>query len=187
MISKIEKITKQLLTEIGEDPNREGLIKTPYRVSKAWEFFSKGYKENLDIIINGAIFNEDARDMVIVRDIEFFSLCEHHLIPFFGKAHVGYIPNGKVIGLSKIPRIIDMFSRRLQVQERLTHQIADAINSVLNPKGVSVVMEWRHMCMQMRGVEKQNSFTSTSAMSGQFKKSAETRSEFLSIINRRTD
>ena len=187
MISKIEKITKQLLTEIGEDPNREGLIKTPYRVSKAWEFFSKGYKENLDIIINGAIFNEDARDMVIVRDIEFFSLCEHHLIPFFGKAHVGYIPNGKVIGLSKIPRIIDMFSRRLQVQERLTHQIADAINSVLNPKGVSVVMEGRHMCMQMRGVEKQNSFTSTSAMSGQFKKSAETRSEFLSIINRRAD
>ena len=187
MISKIEKITKQLLTEIGEDPNREGLIKTPYRVSKAWEFFSKGYKENLDIIINDAIFNEDARDMVIVRDIEFFSLCEHHLIPFFGKAHVGYIPNGKVIGLSKIPRIIDMFSRRLQVQERLTHQIADAINSVLNPKGVSVVMEGRHMCMQMRGVEKQNSFTSTSAMSGQFKKSAETRSEFLSIINRRTD
>ena len=187
MISKIEKITKQLLTEIGEDPNREGLIKTPYRVSKAWEFFSKGYKENLDIIINGAIFNEDARDMVIVRDIEFFSLCEHHLIPFFGKAHVGYIPNGKVIGLSKIPRIIDMFSRRLQVQERLTHQIAGAINLVLNPKGVSVVMEGRHMCMQMRGVEKQNSFTSTSAMSGQFKKSAETRSEFLSIINRRTD
>jgi GTP cyclohydrolase I len=187
MIGKIEKITKQLLEEIGEDPNREGLIKTPNRVSKAWEFFSKGYKENLDIIINGAIFEEDARDMVIVRDIEFFSLCEHHLIPFFGKAHVGYIPNGKVIGLSKIPRIIDMFSRRLQVQERLTHQIADAINSVLNPKGVSVVMEGRHMCMQMRGVEKQNSFTSTSAMSGQFRKSAETRSEFLSIINRRTD
>ena len=187
MIGKIEEITKQLLEEIGEDPNREGLIKTPHRVSKAWEFFSKGYKENLDIIINGAIFEEDARDMVIVRDIEFFSLCEHHLIPFFGKAHVGYIPNGKVIGLSKIPRIIDMFSRRLQVQERLTHQIADAINSVLNPKGVSVVMEGRHMCMQMRGVEKQNSFTSTSAMSGQFKKSAETRSEFLSIINRRLD
>ena len=187
MISKIEEITKQLLEEIGENPNREGLIKTPLRVSKAWEFFSKGYKENLDVIINDAIFEEDARDMVIVRDVEFFSLCEHHLIPFFGKAHVGYIPNGKVIGLSKIPRIIDMFSRRLQVQERLTHQIADAINSVLDPKGVSVVMEGRHMCMQMRGVEKQNSFTSTSAMSGQFKKSAETRSEFLSIISRRTD
>ena len=187
MIGKIEEITKQLLEEIGEDPNREGLIKTPHRVSKAREFFSKGYKEDLNVIINDAIFEEDARDMVIVRDIEFFSLCEHHLIPFFGKAHVGYIPNGKVIGLSKIPRIIDMFSRRLQVQERLTHQIADAINSVLNPKGVSVVMEGRHMCMQMRGVEKQNSFTSTSAMSGQFKKSAETRSEFLSIISRRTD
>ena len=187
MISKIEEITKQLLEEIGENPNREGLIKTPLRVSKAWEFFSKGYKEDLDVIINDAIFEEDARDMVIVRDVEFFSLCEHHLIPFFGKAHVGYIPNGKVIGLSKIPRIIDMFSRRLQVQERLTHQIADAINSVLDPKGVSVVMEGRHMCMQMRGVEKQNSFTSTSAMSGQFRKSAETRSEFLSIISRRTD
>ena len=186
MTDKIEVITKQLLKEIGEDPNREGLLKTPSRVSKAWSFFSKGYKQDLNRIINDAIFEEDAKDMVIVRDIEFFSLCEHHLIPFFGKAHVGYIPNGKVIGLSKIPRIIDMFSRRLQVQERLTHQVADAINSVLNPKGVSVVMEGRHMCMQMRGVEKQNSFTSTSAMSGQFKKSAETRSEFLSIINRRT-
>ena len=186
MTDKIEVITKQLLEEIGEDPNREGLLKTPSRVSKAWSFFSKGYKQDLNRIINDAIFEENAKDMVIVRDIEFFSLCEHHLIPFFGKAHVGYIPNGKVIGLSKIPRIIDMFSRRLQVQERLTHQIADAINSVLNPKGVSVVMEGRHMCMQMRGVEKQNSFTSTSAMSGQFKKSAETRSEFLSIINRRT-
>ena len=166
MTDKIEVITKQLLEEIGEDPNREGLLKTPSRVSKAWSFFSKGYKQDLNIIINDAIFEEDAKDMVIVRDIEFFSLCEHHLIPFFGKAHVGYIPNGKVIGLSKIPRIIDMFSRRLQVQERLTHQIADAINSVLDPKGVSVVMEGRHMCMQMRGVEKQNSFTSTSAMSG---------------------
>ena len=187
MSDKLELITKQLLEEIGEDPNREGLLRTPLRVSKAWKFFSKGYGQDLEKLINEAVFKEDAKDMVIVRDVEFFSLCEHHLIPFFGKAHVGYIPNGKVIGLSKIPRIIDMFSRRLQVQERLTHQIADAINSVLNPKGVSVVMEGRHMCMQMRGVEKQNSFTSTSAMSGQFKKSAETRSEFLSIINRRID
>ena len=183
----IENLTTQLLKEIGEDPSREGLLRTPKRVSKAWQFFAKGYNQDLEKIINNAIFNEDAKDMVIVRDIEFFSLCEHHLIPFFGRAHVGYLPNGKVVGLSKIPRIIDMFSRRLQVQERLTHQIADAINSVLNPKGVSVVMEGRHMCMQMRGVEKQNSFTSTSAMSGQFRKSAETRSEFLSIINRRTD
>ena len=184
MQKNIERITKQLLENIGEDPNREGLLKTPSRVAKAWQFFSKGYTQSIDELINNAIFNEDANDMVIVRDIEFFSLCEHHLIPFFGKAHVGYIPNGKVIGLSKIPRIIDMFSRRLQVQERLTHQVADALKNVLNPKGVAVVMEGRHMCMQMRGVEKQNSFTSTSAMSGQFKKSSETRSEFLAIINR---
>ena len=184
MQKNIERITKQLLEDIGEDPNREGLLKTPSRVAKAWQFFSKGYTQSIDELINNAIFNEDAKDMVIVRDIEFFSLCEHHLIPFFGKAHVGYIPNGKVIGLSKIPRIIDMFSRRLQVQERLTHQVADALKNVLNPKGVAVVMEGRHMCMQMRGVEKQNSFTSTSAMSGQFKKSSETRSEFLAIINR---
>jgi|TARA_B100000767_G_C19744269_1_gene527707 GTP cyclohydrolase I len=180
----IEKITEQLLRDIGEDPKREGLLKTPSRVAKAWQFFSKGYTQDIDTIINNAIFNENAKDMVIVRDIEFFSLCEHHLIPFFGKAHVGYIPNGKVIGLSKIPRIIDMFSRRLQVQERLTHQVADALKNVLKPKGVAVVLEGRHMCMQMRGVEKQNSFTSTSAMSGQFKKSSETRSEFLAIINR---
>lgn len=184
MQKNLEKITKQLLKDIGEDPNREGLLKTPLRVAKAWQFFSKGYNQSIDKIINDAIFNEDAKDMVIVRDIEFFSLCEHHLIPFFGKAHVGYIPNGKVIGLSKIPRIIDMFARRLQVQERLTHQVADALKNVLKPKGVAVVLEGRHMCMQMRGVEKQNSFTSTSAMSGQFKKSSETRSEFLAIINR---
>jgi GTP cyclohydrolase I len=153
-------------------------------VAKSWEFFSKGYNQNLEDIINYAIFKEDAKDMVIVRDVEFFSLCEHHLLPFFGKAHVGYIPNGKVIGLSKIPRIIDMFSRRLQVQERLTHQVAEVLQDVLNPIGVAVVMEGRHMCMQMRGVEKQNSFASTSAMLGQFRKSSETRSEFLSIINR---
>lgn len=184
MQKNIEKITEQLLRDIGEDPEREGLLKTPSRVAKAWQFFSKGYTQNIDVIINNAIFSEDAKDMVIVRDIEFFSLCEHHLIPFFGKAHVGYIPNGKVIGLSKIPRIIDMYSRRLQVQERLTHQVADALKNVLKPKGVAVVLEGRHMCMQMRGVEKQNSFTSTSAMSGQFKKSSETRSEFLAIINR---
>jgi GTP cyclohydrolase I len=139
----------------------------------------------LENIINNAVFEEDAKDMVIVRDIEFFSLCEHHLLPFFGKAHVGYIPNGKVIGLSKIPRIIDMFSRRLQVQERLTHQVAEVLQDVLNPIGVAVVMEGRHLCMQMRGVEKQNSFASTSAMLGQFRKSSETRSEFLSIINRK--
>jgi len=180
----LEQITRKLLKEIGENPDREGLVRTPSRVAKSWEFFSKGYNQNLEDIINNAIFEEDVKDMVIVRDIEFFSLCEHHLLPFFGKAHVGYIPNGKVIGLSKIPRIIDMFSRRLQVQERLTHQVAEALQDVLNPIGVAVVMEGRHMCMQMRGVEKQNSFASTSAMLGQFRKSSETRSEFLSIINR---
>lgn len=184
---KIEKLIRDLLEEIGENMDREGLLKTPKRVARSWEFFSQGYSQNIEDIINGAVFSENANDMVIVRDIEFFSLCEHHLLPFFGKAHVGYIPNGKVIGLSKIPRIIDMYARRLQVQERLTHQIADAIKDVLDPKGVAVVMEGRHMCMQMRGVEKQNSFASTSAMAGQFKSSAETRSEFLSIINRRSD
>ena len=184
---KIEKLIRDLLEEIGENMDREGLLKTPKRVARSWEFFSRGYSQNIEDIINGAVFSENANDMVIVRDIEFFSLCEHHLLPFFGKAHVGYIPNGKVIGLSKIPRIIDMYARRLQVQERLTHQIADAIKDVLDPKGVAVVMEGRHMCMQMRGVEKQNSFASTSAMAGQFKISAETRSEFLSIINRRSD
>ena len=180
----LEQITRKLLKEIGENPDREGLVRTPSRVAKSWEFFSKGYNQNLEDIINNAIFEEDAKDMVIVRDVEFFSLCEHHLLPFFGKAHVGYIPNGKVIGLSKIPRIIDMFSRRLQVQERLTHQVAEALQDVLNPIGVAVVMEGRHMCMQMRGVEKQNSFASTSAMLGQFRKSSESRSEYLSIINR---
>ena len=184
MSDKLELITKQLLEEIGEDPNREGLLRTPQRVSKAWKFFSKGYGQDLEELINEAVFKEDAKDMVIVRDVEFFSLCEHHLLPFFGKAHVGYIPNGKVIGLSKIPRIIDMYARRLQVQERLTHQVESALNNILEPKGVAVVMEGRHMCMQMRGVEKQNSFASTSAMSGQFRKSSETRSEFLSIINK---
>lgn len=184
MENKLQELTTSLLEEIGEDPSREGLIKTPIRVAKAWEFFTEGYDKDVNDVTNGAIFTEDGQDMVIVRDIEFFSLCEHHLLPFFGKAHVGYIPNGKVIGLSKIPRIIDMFSRRLQVQERLTNQIANAIKDVLDPIGVAVVMEGKHMCMQMRGVEKQNSFASTSAMLGQFRESVETRSEFLSIINK---
>ena len=179
---KIADLTKILLKEIGEDPNREGLIKTPSRVSKAWSFFSRGYNQDVDEIINDAIFNENAKDMVVVRDVEFFSLCEHHLIPFFGKAHVAYIPNGKVVGLSKIPRIIDMFSRRLQVQERLTRQIAETIQDVLEPIGVAVIMEGQHMCMQMRGVEKQNSLTTTSSMLGKFRQSDRTRAEFLSII-----
>ena len=181
---QLEKITRNLIETIGEDPSREGLLKTPKRVAKSWEYFSEGYRTDLDNIINEAVFHEDCSEMVVVRDIEFFSMCEHHMIPFFGRAHVGYLPNGKVIGLSKIPRIIDMFSRRLQLQERLTSQVANTLEEVLKPIGVAVVMEGRHLCMQMRGVEKQNSYASTSAMLGQFRKSAETRAEFLSIIGK---
>ena len=178
----LEGITKQLLEFIGEDPSREGLVKTPSRVAKAWRFFSAGYNQDLDSIINNAIFNEEAKDMVVVRDIEFFSLCEHHLLPFFGRAHVAYLPSGKVVGLSKIPRIIDMFSRRLQIQERLTRQIAETVMDILDPVGVAVIMEGQHMCMQMRGVEKQNSLATTSSMLGKFRESDRTRTEFLSII-----
>ena len=181
---KLREIIQSLLEEIGEDPTREGLLKTPSRVARSWRFFSEGYRQNLDDIINNAIFHEEAKDLVIIRDVEFFSLCEHHLLPFFGKTHVGYIPNGKVIGLSKVPRIIDMFSRRLQIQERLTRQIAETIQIVLDPIGVAVVMEGRHMCMQMRGVEKQNSLATTSSMLGKFRESDRTRSEFLAIIGR---
>ena len=183
--NELEKVTQILLREIGEDPNREGLVKTPERVAKAWEFFSRGYRTNLDTLLNGAVFSEECNEMVIVRDVEFFSMCEHHMLPFFGKAHVGYIPNGKIVGLSKIPRIIDMFARRLQVQERLTHQIATTLEEILEPAGVAVVMEGRHMCMQMRGVEKQNSYATTSSMLGEFHDSFETRNEFLNIIGLR--
>jgi GTP cyclohydrolase IA len=180
----IEEVTHRLLKSIGENPEREGLLRTPHRVAKAWDYFSEGYRINLDDIVNNAVFNENCSEMVVVRDIEFFSMCEHHMIPFFGRAHVGYLPNGKVIGLSKIPRIVDMFSRRLQLQERLTSQVANTLQDVLDPNGVAVVIEGRHLCMQMRGVEKQNSYASTSAMLGQFRESAETRSEFLSIIGK---
>ena len=182
---KLQEITKLLLSEIGEDPTREGLINTPERVAKAWDFFSQGYRANVEEIVNGAIFEEDCSEMVIVRDIEFFSMCEHHMIPFFGRCHVGYLSNKKIIGLSKIPRIVDAFSQRLQVQERLTSQIAETLMDILDPIGVGVVMEGRHLCMQMRGVEKQNSFATTSSMLGQFRESPETRSEFLSIIRMR--
>ena len=180
----ITKLIEKLLQEVGEDPTREGLLKTPARVAKSWAYFSHGYNQDLDDVVNNAIFHEASKDMIVVRDVEFFSHCEHHLLPFFGKAHVGYIPNGKVIGLSKIPRIIDMYARRLQVQERLTHQIADAIKDVLKPNGVAVVMEGRHMCMQMRGVEKQNSLATTSTMLGRFRESVRTRNEFMYLINR---
>jgi len=182
---KLQEITKLLLSEIGEDPTREGLINTPERVAKAWDFFSQGYRANVEEIVNGAIFEEDCSEMVVVRDIEFFSMCEHHMIPFFGRCHVGYLSNKKIIGLSKIPRIVDAFSQRLQVQERLTNQIAETLLDILDPIGVGVIMEGRHLCMQMRGVEKQNSFATTSSMLGQFRESPETRSEFLSIIRMR--
>ena len=180
----ISKLIENLLQEIGEDPTREGLLKTPERVAKSWAYFSRGYGQDLVDVVNNAIFHEASKDMIVVRDVEFFSLCEHHLLPFFGKAHVGYIPNGKVIGLSKIPRIIDMFARRFQVQERFTHQVADAIHDVLKTNGVAVVMEGRHMCMQMRGVEKQNSLATTSTMLGRFRDSVRTRNEFMYLINR---
>tara|TARA_Y100000996_G_scaffold396385_1_gene362435 strand:+ start:7530 stop:8078 length:549 start_codon:yes stop_codon:yes gene_type:complete len=182
-MSDIEKITKDLLESIGEDPNREGLIKTPLRVSKSWAFLTRGYGQKIDDLVNDAIFHVDNQDMIIVKDINYYSLCEHHLLPFMGKVHVGYIPNGKVLGLSKIPRIVDMFARRLQLQERLTHQIANSINNFLKPKGVAVVAEGQHLCMQMRGVEKQNSTMQTSSMTGIFMKENKTRKEFLNLIS----
>ena len=184
-MKKLEDLTRDLLVEIGEDPEREGLLRTPHRVAKAWQFIAKGYEQKLEEVLNEAIFEDKCSEMVVVRDIEFFSMCEHHMLPFFGKAHVAYIPQGKVIGLSKIPRILEMYSRRLQIQERITHQVAEALDGLLNPAGVAVVLEGRHLCMQMRGVEKQNSFATTSAMLGEFHDEAETRAEFLSIIGLR--
>ena len=178
----IKELTKNLLLEIGEDPNREGLLNTPHRVAKAWDYLSKGYKQDISTLINNAVFKEEYDQMVLVKDIEFYSMCEHHLLPFFGYAHVAYIPDGKIIGLSKIPRILDMFARRLQVQERMTQEVADMLNETLSPKGVAVILEAQHMCMQMRGVEKKNSYMSTSAMHGIFRDDDKTRKEFLDII-----
>ena len=182
-LTALEKITKDLLDEIGEDSSREGLLKTPKRVAKSWKFLTGGYDADIEEVINGAIFNEECDEMVAINNIDFYSVCEHHLIRFFGKAHVAYIPNGKVVGLSKIPRIIDVFARRLQVQERMTYQIATTLNEVLSPKGVAVVLEAQHMCMQMRGVEKQNSHATTSSMTGLFREDERTRKEFLNIIS----
>ncbi|HUU44735.1 MAG TPA: GTP cyclohydrolase I FolE [Acidobacteriota bacterium] len=173
---------RTLLEEIGEDPTREGLVKTPERVAEALAFLTRGYRERLEDVINGATFVEDYREMVILRDIDFFSLCEHHLLPFFGKCHVAYIPNRKILGLSKLARVVDLFARRLQVQERLTKQIADTIASVLDPLGVGVVMEAEHLCMQMRGIEKQNSVAVTSTLLGVFRDRPETRAEFFDLI-----
>jgi GTP cyclohydrolase I len=180
----MKEIIRQLLVKIGENPEREGLLRTPQRVEKTWEFLTQGYEQNLDQVVNNALFEVDDRDMIIVKDIEIYSLCEHHLLPFFGKIHIGYIPNGKVLGVSKLARIADLFSRRLQIQERLTHQIAESLMKVLEPNGVGVVMEAKHLCMMMRGVEKQNSNMVTSSMEGSFRESAKTREEFLRLISR---
>ena len=179
-----EDLYTELLTRLGEDPQRDGLLKTPERTEKAMTFLTQGYQEDPTKILRGALFDVDYDEMVIVRDIEVFSLCEHHMLPFFGKVHVAYIPNGKVIGLSKIPRLVDVFARRLQVQERLTRQIADSIQEAIEPQGVGVVIEARHLCMMMRGVEKQNSSTVTSAMLGVFHQQ-NTRAEFLSLVQTR--
>jgi GTP cyclohydrolase IA len=181
----VEKHVKGMITELGDDPDREGLIKTPHRVAKAYEFFTQGYKKNIKDILNGAVFNEKYDEMVIVKDIDFYSMCEHHLLPFYGKIHVAYIPDGKIVGLSKIPRIVDVFAQRLQVQERMTQEVADTIEEYLSPRGVGVVAEAYHMCMMMRGVQKQNSITITSAMHGIFKSDARTRNEFMDLISHR--
>ena len=181
-VEKLEDAVRHILEEVGEDPGREGLARTPRRVARAWKFLTSGYEKDIKKEINGAVFVEKYSEMVIVKDIDFFSMCEHHMLPFFGRAHVAYIPNGKIIGLSKIPRIVEAFSRRLQVQERLTQQIAETLYEVLNPLGVGVVIDARHMCMMMRGVEKQNSFATTSAMLGVFRDDHKTRQEFLTLI-----
>jgi GTP cyclohydrolase I len=183
-LAQMEKSVSVILKEVGENTKREGLLKTPHRVAKAYKFLTKGYNEDPGIILNEAVFNEHYDEMVIVKDIDFFSLCEHHLLPFYGKCHVAYIPNGKIVGLSKIPRIVEMYARRLQVQERMTREIGDLLFQVLEPKGVGVVTEARHLCMMMRGVEKQNSIASASCMLGTFKKDEKTRSEFLKLIGK---
>jgi len=182
----MQDVVRRLLVELGEDPDREGLARTPKRVEKALRFLTSGYSANIDEVLNDALFTVDYNEMVIVKDIDFYSLCEHHLLPFFGKCHIAYIPSTRVIGLSKIPRLVDVFSRRLQIQERLTNQIADTIREKISPLGVAVVIEATHLCMSMRGVEKQNSFAVTSAMHGAFRNNARTRMEFLELIKLRS-
>lgn len=183
--ASFEELVREMIVRIGEDPTREGLVRTPERVHRTYEFLTRGYKEDPGALLKGALFTVTYDEMVIVKDVEMFSLCEHHLLPFFGKVHVAYIPNGKVIGLSKIPRLIEIFSRRLQIQERMTTQIAETIQKAIEPQGVGVVVEARHLCMMMRGVEKQHSAAVTSSMLGCFRNEQETRSEFLSLIRAR--
>ncbi|MBA4250160.1 MAG: GTP cyclohydrolase I FolE [Chlorobiaceae bacterium] len=182
-LEKVKGLVKNILTEIGEDPQREGLLNTPKRVAKAYEYLTSGYHKSIDKVLNGAIFNENYDEMVLVKNIDFYSLCEHHLLPFYGKIHVAYIPDGKIIGLSKIPRLVEVFARRLQVQERMTKQLSETIEEYLQPKGVAVVAEGYHMCMMMRGVEKQNSYAITSAVRGLFRDDARARNEFFNLIN----
>jgi GTP cyclohydrolase I len=181
----IADLMRKVLLKVGEDPERPGLVRTPQRADKALRFLTSGYETDVQSIVNGALFEEKCDEMVVVKDIEFYSMCEHHLLPFFGTMHVAYLPHNKLIGLSKIPRIVDMFARRLQLQERLTHQVAETLNEVLRPKGVGVICEARHFCMMMRGVEKQHSGTVTSAMLGGFRERKETRDEFLSLVSAR--
>jgi GTP cyclohydrolase I len=181
----MQETIRQLLTQLGEDPSREGLRDTPRRVEKALKFLTSGYTADVASVLNNALFTVDYNEMVIVRDIDFYSLCEHHMLPFFGRCHIAYIPQGKVIGLSKIPRLVDVFARRLQIQERMTSQIAETIREAIDPHGVGVVVEATHLCMSMRGVQKQNSFAVTSAMLGGFQQDARTRTEFLDLIKRR--
>lgn len=181
-LEKVQGLVETILNEIGENPEREGLAKTPKRVAKAYEYLTSGYHKDIHKVLNDAIFTENYDEMVLVKDIDFYSMCEHHMLPFFGKVHIAYIPDGKIVGLSKLPRIVDVFARRLQVQERMTKEIADTINQYLKPKGVAVVSEAYHMCMMMRGVEKQNSSTTSSSMLGVFKEDPKTRLEFLSLI-----
>jgi GTP cyclohydrolase I len=181
-IARMEETFRNLLEAVGEDVHREGLVRTPVRAAKAFDFLTNGYRQDLEKIVNNAIFSSDASEIILVKDIELYSMCEHHLLPFIGRAHVAYIPNGKVIGLSKVARIVDVFARRLQIQEQLTVQIADALMKTLHPSGVGVVVEAKHLCMMMRGVEKQNSVMKTSCLLGSFKEDARTRSEFLALL-----
>ena len=185
--ASFEELVRELIVRIGEDPEREGLLRTPERVHRAMNFLTRGYNEDPETMLKGALFSVNYDEMVIVKDVEMFSLCEHHMLPFFGKVHVAYIPNGKVIGLSKVPRLIEIFSRRLQIQERLTTQIAETIQKAIEPQGVGVVIEARHLCMMMRGVEKQHSEAVTSSMLGCFRNEQETRTEFLSLIRNKSN
>lgn len=178
----MEELIKEMLVQLGENPEREGLVRTPERVARAFQFLTKGYEDDIDKLLNGAFFSVTCDEMVIVKNIEVYSLCEHHLLPFFGKCHVGYLPSGRVIGLSKIPRIVDVFARRLQVQERLTQEIAQTLESQIKPKGVAVVIQAQHLCMMMRGVEKQGTKVTTSAMLGKFREDQRSRLEFLNLV-----